>query len=174
MLELLFGGRHLVFESPLTFEEATQRLERELTAPTANKRWRAMGWRASEQRPPSLHGTFADDRFQMSPLINGRRSLRPWIVGTLSRAAIGCRVDVRLKMPTLAVVVHIPFMIVGALFAVYVRFLALPGLLLVLAPILISTLVAQKSTELLAKLFEAKPSRAASLTADPYKTVASK
>ena len=164
MLDLLFGGRHLVFASPLTLEETSTRLERDLTTPTATKWWWALRSRAAEQRPPSFHGTFADGRFQMSPLINGRRSIRPWIVGTLSRAATGCRVDVRLKMPTLAVVAHIPFMIIGALFAFYGGFFAVLGLLLVLAPIFNATIVARKSTELLTGLFEAKPSHSAGFT----------
>jgi hypothetical protein len=164
MLDLLFGGRHLVFESPLTLEETSARLERDLTTPAANKWWRALGSRGSEQRPSSFRGTFGDGRFQMSPLINGRRSIRPWIVGTLSRAATGCRVDVWLKMPTLAVVAHIPLMIIGALFAFYGGFFAVLGLLLVLAPIFNAMIVGRKSTELLSGLFEAKPSHSTRFT----------
>src|SRR5215831_4695255 len=114
MLDLVFGGRKLVLASPLSLEEATKRLQREITAPGVRAEWRRpMEWRMFEKRPQSFIGTFADSRFHMVRLIRGRGSIRPWIDGKLSRAVDGCLVEVRLKMPTLPIVAYLPFMVLG-------------------------------------------------------------
>lgn len=170
MLDLVVGGRHLILESRLSLEEATRRLEREITAPTA-KLWRAMEWRAWEKRTQSFIGEFADGRFHMIRLLREERGrIRPWIDGRLSRVADGCRVDVRLKMPASAIVVCLPFMVLGAAIIASVRFLGLPGLaiglVMALTPIIVSILEARKATEMLGALFESKPSRSVAAAPD--------
>ena len=147
MLDLLFGGRRLIFKSGLSVEEATARLQREIAEP---KR------RIVENPPQSFIGTLADGRFHVARVQRGRRSSL-WIDGTLSRGAIGCHVDVRLKMPVFAVAACLPVMAFGLFFAL--GFFLLPGLVLVLAPVVIPITEARKATRLLATLFEAAPSR---------------
>lgn len=89
MLELLFGGRNLVFESPLSLEDATARLQREITTPE---------WRMLENRRQLFMGTFAGGRFHMFRLASRRNSFKPTIDGTLTRTVNGCRVNARLKL----------------------------------------------------------------------------
>jgi len=158
---VIFGGRHIVFESPLSLEEATTRLEREITPPTVRSEWRRpMERRMFEKRPQSFIGTFADDRFHVVRLTRGRSSIRPWVDGTLSRSTRGCRVAVQLKMPTVALVAWTPFILLGvaAIFFVGGVF-ALWGLLVILAPGFVSNMEAQKAERLLANLFQSEPSR---------------
>jgi hypothetical protein len=161
MLDLVFGGRNLVFASPLSLEEATKRLQREITPPGVRAEWRRpMEWRMFEKRPQSFIGTFADGRFHMVRLVRGRGSIRPWMDGKLSRAFHGCSVEVRVKMPALAIIAYLPFMLLG-LFALFsFGVLALWGLLVVLAPGIVWSMEARKGTTMLASLLEAEPSRA--------------
>jgi hypothetical protein len=67
MLDLLFGGRRLVFESPLTHGEITARLQREV-APAV--------WEWHEARPNLFEGTFADSGFYMVRLVRGKMKRR--------------------------------------------------------------------------------------------------
>jgi hypothetical protein len=58
MLDLMFGGRKLIFESPLTLEEATRRLQNEI----AVLEWRVyenrqQSFRARSRRMTSSRGT---------------------------------------------------------------------------------------------------------------------
>ena len=160
MLDLIFGGRHLVFASPLSLEEATRRLEREIVPPRVQVEWRRpMEWRAFEKRPQSFIGTFADGRFHMVRLIRGRGSIRPWIDGMLSRAVSGCHVDVRLKVPAIAIVACLPFMALGVFALPFKGLFALGGLLMVVAPGIAWSIEARKATTMLAALFESAPSR---------------
>jgi len=89
MLDLLFGGRSLIFESRLSVEDATMRLQREITTPE---------WRMRENRRQLFMGTFADGRFRIFRLASSRNSFKPTIDGTLSAAVNGCHVNARLKM----------------------------------------------------------------------------
>src|SRR5689334_4623342 len=93
MLGLLVG-RNLIFESPLSLEEATTRLQREIAAPE---------WRVYENRQQSFIGTLANGRFHMVRLVRGKNSFRPMIDGQLTPAMNGCRVDVRLKLPATSI-----------------------------------------------------------------------
>ena len=118
-----------------------------------------MEYRIFEKRPQSFIGTFADGRLHMVRLVRGRNSIRPWIDATLSRAGNGCRVHVRLKMPTLAIVAFIPAFIVGALaliFAAYYTILMLPALAIFAAPFIAASLEAGKATRMLAALLESE------------------
>ena len=160
MLDLVFGGRDLVFASPLSLEEATRRLHREIAPSGVRAAWRRpMEWRMFEKRPQSFIGTFADGRFHMVRLIRGRGSIRPWIDGQLTRAVNGCLVHVRLKMPALAIVAYLPFMLLGVFALFSVGVFVLWGLLVVLAPGIVWSIEARRGVTMLAALFEAEPSR---------------
>ena len=160
MLDLVFGGRSLVFASPLSLEEVTTRLQREIVPPTIRAEWRRpMEWRMFDKRPQSFIGTFADGRFHMVRLERGRGSVRPWIDGRLSRTVNGCLAEVRLKMPALAIGAYLPFMVLGVLALFTIGVLALAGLLILLAPVIVWNSEAQKATALLADLFESQPTR---------------
>ena len=89
MLDLLFGGRNLIFASPLSVEDATTRLQREIATPE---------WRMFENRKQLFMGTFAGGRFHIFRLASRRNSFKPTIDGTLSNAVNGCRADARLKL----------------------------------------------------------------------------
>jgi len=164
MIDLVFRGRQLTFNSPLSLEEATTRLQRELTPPTVAPWRQSMEYRIFEKRPQSFIGTLSDSRFHMVRLLRGRGSIRPWIDGTLSRAGNGCRVDVRVKMSTLGIIACVPVMVLGTLILAFASFFVvfmLPGLLMVLAPIVVASLEAGKATRMLAALFESEAKAAA-------------
>jgi hypothetical protein len=147
-------------ESALSLEEATTRLERELVPPAVKAEWRRpMEYRAFEKRPQSFIGTFAHGRFHMVRLVRGRGSNRPWIDGQLSRTVNGCRVDVRLKVPRFAIVVCIPFAVLGLLALLLGGFFGLWGLAVIAAPAIGWNIEARKAENLLAALFESKPLR---------------
>ena len=89
MLDLLFGGRALIVESPLNLEEATTRLQSEIAEPE---------WRMFENRRQLFIGTFAGDRFRIARMVPRQQAFRPTIDGTLSRTEHGCRVNARMKL----------------------------------------------------------------------------
>jgi hypothetical protein len=162
MMDLFFGGRRLVFESPLTLEDATKRLQNEIAAPK---------WRVYENRRQSFIGTFADGRFQAIRLVGGKNSFRPMIDGRLSASANGCRVDVRLKMPAVAVVACVLFVTVGVtIMSVALsraaatgnplaRYFALLGSLMFGMPLVLPTVEARKAARILATIFQSEPVR---------------
>jgi hypothetical protein len=160
MLDLLFGGRHLVFESPLTLEEATGRLQNEIAVPE---------WRVYENRRQSFIGTFANGRFHMVRLVHGKNSFRPMIDGQLSPAMNGCRVDVRLKLPPVAVVACALFLVIGVSMILLalpqavathdLHFFALLGPLMLVMAVVVPIAEARKAERTLASLFQSEPSR---------------
>ena len=164
MLDLLFSGRRLVFESALSLEEVTQRLQREVAPPK---------WQLIETRPHLFEGTFSDGRFSMARKVGGRNSFRPMIEGQLSRGPRGARVDVQLKLHPAIVIFCAVLFSIGAL---VVAGIAASGFSMAdvtpqhLPPMVVVPVVfiaflfapgveARKATRLLAALFEAEPSR---------------
>ena len=160
MLDLLFGGRNLTFESRLTLEEATRRLQNEIAAP---------GWGMSENRQQSFIGTFANGRFHMVRLVRGRNSFRPMIIGQLSPVMNGCRVNVRLKLSAVAIVACVLFATIGVTMmsvalpraaATYdLVFFALLGALMLVVAVVIPIAEARKAARILSTLFQSEPSR---------------
>jgi len=104
MLDLLFGGRKLMFESPLNLQEATTRLQQDLAAPE---------WRVYENRQQAFVGALADGRFHLMRLVRGKHSFRPMIDGQMSPTVNGCRITARLTLPPGAVVACVLFLVVG-------------------------------------------------------------
>jgi len=89
MIDLLFRGRTLVFESSLSREEVTKRLQREIAPATSQ-------W--YENRPQLFEGTLSDGRFRMVRLVRGRNSFRPVVEGELVATPRGVRIDARLTL----------------------------------------------------------------------------
>ena len=161
MIDLLHG-RTLVFETHLSTDEITARLQREVAPAT---------WRLYENRRQLFVGTFADGRFRMMRLVRGKNSFRPLIEGRLSPSSTGARIDVRLKLHPLVLIVCAFLLIVGGLITLVSLSEVLAGgesghtfvtavafTLLVLIFIAIMRAEASKATQLLADLFEAKAS----------------
>lgn len=88
MVDLILG-RQLVFESPLSVQEMTARLRREIAEPT---------YYPFERRTNLFEGTLVDGRFRMVRLARGRNSLRPVISGRVSPGARGTQIDLRLRL----------------------------------------------------------------------------
>jgi hypothetical protein len=166
MLDLVFGGRNLIFESPLSVEEATARLHHDIAAPE---------WRVYENRQQPFIGTFADGRFHVARRVRGKNSFRSMIDGQLSPSVNGCRVNVRLKLPAVAVVACALFITIGAgLGTIAVPHVMaardpITGLFGLIGPLMLLTaavapiLEARKATRLLGSTFQSEPSRAASV-----------
>ena len=171
MFDLLFGGRHVTFESPLRMEEATLRLQRDIANPE---------WRPFENRPQSFFGTFADGRFHMQRLIRGRNAFRPVIDGRLSPAVNGCRVDARLKLPATGVFACVLLLAIGVTmlwfaiphaiglvtrdptfvvtdFTVVLLWLLLIAPGMVVMPAVHTIIEARRATRLLARVFSSSP-----------------
>ena len=72
--ELLYPGRPLVLESPLSAEELTRRLE------------------------AAFQGTCVDGRVRVMRRVRGTSSFRPVVAGHIRRATPGSRLDVRLQL----------------------------------------------------------------------------
>ena len=162
MLDLV-AGRHLTFETPLAFEEITRRLQQEVVRPT---------WIPFNNRPNLFEGKFADNRFRMVRLVNSRSKPAMVILGEVTRAAAGTRVDVRLRMHRGAIV----GCVLQLLVAIGLMFLVLPSAiadgslaqalvipvvltLIYVAYGLVSRSEAQKVTTMLSRLFETEPRR---------------
>ena len=182
MLDLLFGGRKLIFESPLSLEDATARLQREIAAPE---------WRMFENRRQLFIGTFAGDRFRIARLVPRQHAFRSTIDGTLSRAEHGCRVNARLKLAPMDLFYFSLLMLIAAtLFLFGLRAVAevldpvsvttditvakLLGLLLaplmLVGPVIVVIVEARKATRMFRTLFQGDNRRiavAASFTASP-------
>jgi hypothetical protein len=157
MIDLLYRGRHLLLESPLTPDEATHRLQREISAPS---------WPA---RPTAglFVGTFADGRFRMSRAVSGRNSFRMTIEGTVTQGPRGTRIDARMKLhPAVAIFLLGWGACAGAFAALavvdllrrgpvglHMTMLAFPAACAVFA--LVTVFEARKAARLLESLFEA-------------------
>jgi hypothetical protein len=163
MLDLVFRGRALVFETALGVDEVTRRLAREVVPPK---------WQFRETRTQLFEGTFSDGRFHMVRLVRGRNSFRPLIDGSVTPGSKGARVDVVLRLHPLVLGLCAVLFAVGALVATVAGAESLttgttsPGwlfsgaLVLVFLVFLVATVVeARTATRLLATLFEAAPSR---------------
>ena len=85
MIELLFRGRRVVFDSPHGVTEAQARLAREVAVPEWTMR--------RDQRTQLFVGTVADGRFEVVRLVRGRNSFRPMLAGQLSPSAGGSRIE---------------------------------------------------------------------------------
>jgi hypothetical protein len=165
MLDLLVRGRSLVFDSPLTHEEVTQRLQPEIAPPA---------WRWSESRPQLFEGTFSDGRFWMMRLVRGRNSFRPVMEGQVVSHANAVRIDVRMRLHPLVIVVCVMLMVAaGTIASLAASQTVLPGvppllLFVVVFPLLaagvnaIASIEARKDVRHLAGLFETSPTRGAS------------
>lgn len=169
MLDLLFGGRNLIFESPLSLEDATVRLQGEVTTPE---------WRLFENRRQLFMGTFAGGRFHIFRLASRRSSFKPTIDGTLTRTVNGCRVNARLKLApgdlvavSLLITIAVTMLLFGlqAVAAVLDPAVVVTDVTVVeLLSLLIATLMllgsvvsliidARRATRALATLFESQP-----------------
>ena len=150
-----------MFESPLSREQVTARLGREIAAPE---------YRPFENRPQLFEGTFADGRFRMVRLSRGRNSLRPMISGELSSGVRGARVDVRLWLhPGVLAAFAIVFLVGGAAASIAVpdylrsRQPSVPlGIAALIAWMFVgftigATVEARRATRLLARFFETEP-----------------
>ena len=161
MLDLVFRGRNLVFDSPLTLEEAARRLQTEIAAPD---------WRLYENRQQPFVGTFTNGRFHMVRLVRGKNSFRPMIDGQLSPSMNGCRVNVRLKLPAVAVVACALFVVMGVtMMAValpqaavtnnpFTTYFALLGPLMLAMALVVPIVEARKAAQILATIFQSEPS----------------
>lgn len=162
MFDVLYPGRRLVIDSPLSVEEVTQRLGREV-AP------RAMELRFREPRQQRFEGTFADGQFSFVRLVRGRNSFRPWMKGRLTRGPAGTRVDVHLQLHPLVLVLGLFFAVVASTVAALAapdlpvvttspltaRVLAMAAVVFVFAAL--GTVEARTSTRLLRTVVGATP-----------------
>lgn len=94
---LLLPYQKFVFESPLSLEEARQRLEAEV-APVRS------GWRWMEKRTEKFEGMVSTESFQIHRIIRYRNSFLPIIYGRISPGIPGARIEVTLKFHIFAVI----------------------------------------------------------------------
>jgi hypothetical protein len=87
----LLPYQKLVFNSPLSREELTRRLAREVS----ESRW---GFAFFERREELFEGTITGEGFKISRIIRYRNSFLPVIQGNFSPTARGVRVDVTLRL----------------------------------------------------------------------------
>jgi hypothetical protein len=160
MLDLLFAGRRVAFESSLPLEEVTHRLQQEIAAPA---------WSIFDRPTQLFQGSFADGRFQMMRIVKGRNSFNPVIKGQVSRAAAGTRVDAQLQLHPLVLVLLAFFILVASRIASIAapEFLAIQGagvaaglgalLLLVVLVAAIANVEARKTLKLLSGVIGTQP-----------------
>jgi hypothetical protein len=108
MFDVMYPGRTLLFDSPLSVEEVTRRLEREVAPPAME---------LFKTRQQLFEGTFADRQFTVIRRVRGRNSFRPWIKGRVLEGSRGARVEVRLQMSPLVLVFGLVFAIVAGTIA---------------------------------------------------------
>jgi hypothetical protein len=87
----LWPYQKLVFNSPLSREDLTRRLAREVS----KSRW---GFAFFERREELFEGTITGESFKISRIIRYRNSFLPVIQGNFSPTAKGVRVDVTLRL----------------------------------------------------------------------------
>jgi hypothetical protein len=87
----LWPYQKLVFKSPLSREEITRRLTREVS----DRQW-SVG--LFEKRRELFEGTISDEGFKISRIIRYRNSFRPVIQGQFSPSVKGMRVEVTLRL----------------------------------------------------------------------------
>jgi hypothetical protein len=162
MLDLLFPGRRLAFDSALSLEEVTRRLQQEIAAPALP---------IFDRRTQTFQGRFADGRFWMKRIVKGRNSFNPLIEGELSRVAGGTRVEARLQLHPLVLALLAIFTLVASQIAAIAapEFLPVPGaglaggvaatLLIVGLCLAMSNVEARKTLKLLSGIFGAPPTQ---------------
>ena len=96
ILDVLYPGRKVVLESGLSLADVTSRLAKEVT-PMANPFW--------DRRKELFEGTFANGRFEMIRLVHSRNSFRPMLYGQLSPRPGGTRIEIRMQLHILVLVV---------------------------------------------------------------------
>ena len=116
MIDLFFPGRSVIFETSLTPEEVTHRLQEEITAPARP---------FFDRRTQHFQGTFADGRFHMLRIVKGRNSFNPVITGQLSPMAGGTRIEAQLQLHP----VVIGFLAIFTVIASRIASIAVPELL---------------------------------------------
>lgn len=104
MFDLFHRGRTLLIDCPLTVDELTRRLEREVASPSAPR---------FERRQQAFQGTFADGQFKVIRVVTGRNSFRPWLTGRVLPGPNGARVEARLRMSPVVLVFGLLFAIVA-------------------------------------------------------------
>jgi hypothetical protein len=149
MFQVLYPGRTVVLNSPLSVEEVTRRLQQ------------------------GFAGTVTGGRLRVMRRVRGRNSFRPIIEGLVSPNSAGSRLDLRMRLHpfslaagavfafiagTLAVVAAPPIPIVGSS-PLLIRVLVLGAVALLFAAL--GNIEVRTSTRLLSELAEAKPHAAA-------------
>jgi len=104
MFDVLYPGRRLVINSPLSVEEVAQRLGRDVTSPVMRPQLR-------DRRQERFEGTFADGQFSIIRRVHGRNSFRPWMKGRLSAQPAGTRIDLHVQL-------HLFVLIFGVILAI--------------------------------------------------------
>ena len=162
MLDLLFPGRSVAFESSLAPEEVTRRLQQEIAAPASP---------LFDRRTQLFQGSFADGRFHMMRIVKGRNSFNPSIRGQVSRAGGGTRIEAQLQLHPLVIGFLAIFTVIASRLASIAapEVLAMPGagvagglgalLLLVLLFAAIANVEAGKTLKLLSDVIGAPPTQ---------------
>lgn len=104
----LIPYQKLVFDSPLSQEEAVRRLALEVAKPRS-------GWQWREKRTEKFEGTVSDESFQISRIIRYRNSFLPVIQGRFSPFGSGVRIEVTMKL-------HVIILIFSLLWLSFVGF----------------------------------------------------
>jgi hypothetical protein len=162
MLDLFFPGRRVAFESALSLEEVTRRLQMEIAEPALP---------IFDRRTQTFQGQFADGRFWMKRIVKGRNSFNLMITGEVSRATGGTRVDARLQLQPLVLALLAVFALIASQIAAIAapEFLPVPGaglaggvaavLLIVVLCAAASNFEARRTLQLLSGIFGAPPMR---------------
>lgn len=160
MIDLLFTGRSVTFETSLTPEQVTHRLQQDITAPARP---------FFDRRTQRFQGTFEGERFQMMRIVKGRNSFNPVIRGQLSRVAGGTRIEAQLQLHPLVMGILAIFTVIASRIASIAvpEFLAMPAagiaaglgalLLLVLLFAAIANVEAGKSLKTLSAVIGTHP-----------------
>jgi hypothetical protein len=160
MIDLFFTGRRVTFETSLTPEEVSHRLQQEITAPARP---------FFDRRIQQFQGTFDAGRFHMMRIVKGRNSFNPVITGQLSRIAGGTRIEAQLQVHPLVMGMLAIFTVIASRIASVAvpEFLAMPAaglaagfgtlLLLVLLFAAIANLEAGKTLTMLAAVVGTQP-----------------
>jgi hypothetical protein len=112
---LLFPYKQLVFESPLSQEEAIRRLSLEVADPRSGSQW-------FKANPLPFDGTVSETGFKIRRFIRGRNAFRPVVYGRFSPSISGVRIAITMRLPTGVLL----FSIVWLCFVTSVIVLSLP------------------------------------------------
>ena len=160
MIDLLFTGRSVTFETSLTPEEVTNRLQQEITAPARP---------FVDRRTQRFQGTFDSGRFQMMRIVKGRNSFNPVVRGQLAGVAGGTRIEAQLQLHPLVMGILAIFTVIASRIASVAvpEFLGMPSagiasgvgalLLLVLLFAAMANLEAGKTLKMLSAVIGTHP-----------------